>query len=288
MALWRVIDIITESEKWLSERGVPDPRLDAEYLLAEVLEKSRVELYMAFDRPLTEPELTRFRAMLKRRGRREPLQHILRYTEFMGLHIATSPAALIPRAETEVLVDTSLAFLKNIPSPRIIDVGTGTGCIAIALAKAISGAHVLALDADDAALELARQNVAAHALESAIILRQFDILKALPRLEERVDLVVSNPPYISAGERDGLQQEVAEYEPSVALFDGADGLTFYRRFAHILPRLLNPGGRFVFEFGGEHQEKALLNLFMDAGYIELEITRDYSGNPRLISGRYRS
>lgn len=288
MALWRVIDIIKESETWLAERGIPDARLDAEYLLAEVLGKNRVELYLAFERPLTDPELSRFRALLKRRGRREPLQHILGYTEFMGYRIITSPEALIPRPETEVLVETALAFLKNVPSPRVIDVGTGSGCIAIALAKAHPKIQVLALDVDDGALALARKNVAAHSLDASIVMTKFDIMKALPRLQERVDLVVSNPPYISAAERGGLQPEVVNFEPAAALFDGADGLTFYNRFAQILPRLLKPGGRFLFEFGGVHQEKALLNLFMNAGFTELEITRDYSNHPRIISGRYKS
>lgn len=288
MALWRVIDIIHESEKWLGERGVPDSRLDAEYLLAEVLRLDRVGLYLAFDRPLTEAELVDFRTLLKRRGKREPLQHVLGYTEFMGHRIATSSAALIPRPETEILVEQALVMLKNIPEPRIIDIGTGTGCIAIGIALALPKAKILALDISAAALELARENINAHALSENIVVNQFDILKTLPKIQARVDLVVSNPPYINRSELLGLQQEVAEFEPHLALFDSDDGLGFYRRYAEILPRLLNPGGRFLFEFGGEHQAKAILNIFMNAGLAELEITNDYAGHPRLIRGRYKS
>ena len=288
MALWRVIDIIQESEKWLAERGVPDSRLDTEYLLAEVLRLDRVGLYLAFDRPITESELVDFRALLKRRGKREPLQHVLGYTEFMGHRILTSSAALIPRPETEILVEQALVMLKNIAEPRVIDIGTGTGCIAIGIALENPKVKILALEISGLALELARENIAAHALADKIILSQFDILKTLPRLQERVDLVVSNPPYINYSELSGMQKEVAEFEPHQALFDSDDGLVFYRRYAEILPRLLNPGGRFLFEFGGEHQAKAILNIFMTAGLTELEITNDYAGHPRLIRGRYTS
>jgi len=288
MALWRVIDIIQESEKWLAERGGPDSRLDTEYLLAEVLRLDRVGLYLAFDRPITESELVDFRALLKRRGKREPLQHVLGYTEFMGHRILTSSAALIPRPETEILVEQALVMLKNIAEPRVIDIGTGTGCIAIGIALENPKVKILALEISGHALELARENVAAHDLSEKIVLSQFDILKTLPRLQERVDLVVSNPPYINYSELSGMQKEVAEFEPHQALFDSDDGLVFYRRYAEILPRLLNPGGRFLFEFGGEHQAKAILNIFMTAGLTEIEITNDYAGHPRLIRGRYTS
>jgi len=288
MALWRVIDIIQESEKWLAERGVPDSRLDTEYLLAEVLRLDRVGLYLAFDRPITESELVDFRALLKRRGKREPLQHVLGYTEFMGHRILTSSAALIPRPETEILVEQALVMLKNIAEPRVIDIGTGTGCIAIGIALENPKVKILALEISGHALELARENVAAHDLSEKIVLSQFDILKTLPKLQKRVDLVVSNPPYINYSELSGMQKEVAEFEPHQALFDSDDGLVFYRRYAEILPRLLNPGGRFLFEFGGEHQAKAILNIFMTAGLTELEITNDYAGHPRLIRGRYTS
>jgi len=288
MALWRVIDIIQESEKWLAERGVQDCRLDTEYRLSEVLRPDRVGLYLAFDRPITESELVDFRALLKRRGKREPLQHVLGYTEFMGHRILTSSAALIPRPETEILVEQALVMLKNIAEPRVIDIGTGTGCIAIGIALENPKVKILALEISGHALELARENVAAHDLSEKIVLSQFDILKTLPKLQERVDLVVSNPPYINYSELSGMQKEVAEFEPHQALFDSDDGLVFYRRYAEILPRLLNPGGRFLFEFGGEHQAKAILNIFMTAGLTELEITNDYAGHPRLIRGRYTS
>ncbi len=288
MAPWRVLELITTSEKWLAERGIPDPRLDAEYLLAEVLHKDRVGLYVAFEQPLTEMELSDFRALLKRRGTREPLQHILGYTEFRGHRIATSKAALIPRPETELLVEKALELLRNLAQPRVIDIGTGTGCIAIALAKELTAIKILALDVSQVALDLARENVTSHQLADQITLRKFDILKTLPKIQERVDLVVSNPPYVSTGEKPALQKEVIDFEPPEALFDSHDGLEFYRRFAEILPRLLKSGGRFVFEFGGEPQEKSLLNVFMEAGFAKLEITRDYAGHPRLISGRYIS
>ncbi|NQV42812.1 MAG: peptide chain release factor N(5)-glutamine methyltransferase [Candidatus Marinimicrobia bacterium] len=283
MTNWRVLDIIKTSTEFLEKKGVPDARLDAEILLGNVLKKNRLELYLFFDRPMGREEMDLYREHIRRRGSREPLQHIVGETGFMNLILKTTPAALIPRPETEILVEKTLG-LNVKPEARILDIGTGSGCIAIALAQSLEKAKVLGIDVSKEALALAKENAGLN--QTQVAFQEIDILKTIPRIEQRFDIVVSNPPYISPDEKDQLQTEVAQFDPALALFDENDGLTFYRRFADILPDLLIPGGHFLFEFGGSPQEKSVLNIFMEGGFHDLEIIQDYNGDPRIITGKY--
>ncbi len=284
MTIWRVVDIIKSSADFLAKKGVPDARLDAEILLGNILHKNRLELYLYFDRPLNPGELDKYRELIQRRCTREPLQHILGETGFMNLTLKTGPAALIPRPETEVLVEKAIASTQKSDS-RILDIGTGSGCIAISLAQELEGAKVLAIDVSPEALEQARENATLN--KTQVSFQEVDILLHLPNIETRFDLVVSNPPYIAPAEKEQLQKEVVDFDPHLALFDDKDGLTFYRRYADVLPDLLKPGGQFYFEFGGSHQEKLILNIFMEKGYHDLEIIQDYNGDPRVIAGRFQ-
>ena len=284
MTTWRVLDIIKSSTDFLEKKGVPDARLDAEILLGSVLEKNRLELYMFFDRPMSRGEMDLYREHIRRRGSREPLQHILGETGFMNLTIKTTRAALIPRPETEILVEKVMAISPK-TGARILDIGTGTGCIAIALAQELDEVKVLGIDISSEALDLAKENASLN--QTQVSFQTIDILNDLPKIEERFDLVVSNPPYIDRSETDQLQEEVIGFDPALALFADNDGLKFYQRFAEILPELLIPSGHFFFEFGGSHQEKAVLNIFMEKGYQDLEIIQDYNGDPRIISGKYQ-
>jgi len=284
MTSLRVVDIIQSSTDYLSKKGVPDPRLDAELLLGSVIQKDRLQLYLFFDRPVEKGELDQYREYIRRRGKREPLQHILGETGFMNLTVKTGPQALIPRPETEVLVEQAIHLMGD-RDARILDIGTGTGCIAISLASALPKAQIHALDISKEALELAKENAALNNTQVEFQLK--DVMRDAISPEARYDLVVSNPPYISDGEREDLQAEVRDYDPSEALFDGGDGLSFYHRFAQVLPELLNPGGRFMFEFGGAHQEREVLHIFAQSGYVDLEIIQDYNGDPRVISGKYK-
>lgn len=284
MTHWRVLDIIKTSTEFLEKKGVPDARLDAEILLGDVLQKNRLELYLFFDRPMGKKEMDHYREHIRRRGTREPLQHIIGETDFMDLTLKTTPDALIPRPETEILVERTLD-LKLRSEARILDIGTGTGCIALALAQSLEAAKVLGIDISKEALGLAREN--AEKNKVTVSFQNIDILETLPQMEDRFDVVVSNPPYISPSEKDQLQAEVVQYDPASALFDTHDGLSFYRRFAIILPDLLVPGGHFLFEFGGRPQEKAVLNIFMEKGYHDLEVIQDYNGDPRIIAGRFQ-
>ena len=283
MTNWRVLDIIKTSTEFLEKKGVPDARLDAEILLGKVLKKNRLELYLFFDRPMGKDEMDLYREHIRRRGTREPLQHIVGETGFMNLILKTTPAALIPRPETEILVEKTLA-LNVKPEARILDIGTGSGCIAIALAQSLEHAKVLGIDVSKDALALAKEN--ADLNQTQVVFQEVDILQALPRMDGRFDIVVSNPPYIAPDEKDQLQAEVAQFDPAMALFDKRDGLSFYHRFADILPDLLIPGGHFLFEFGGSPQEAAVLNIFMEKGFHDLEIIQDYNGDPRIITGKY--
>ncbi|MCF7922911.1 MAG: peptide chain release factor N(5)-glutamine methyltransferase [Candidatus Marinimicrobia bacterium] len=283
MTTWRVLDIIKTSTDFLEKKGVPDARLDAEILLGNVLNKNRLELYLFFDRPMAKDEMDLYREHIRRRGTREPLQHIVGETGFMNLTLKTTAAALIPRPETEILVEQILR-LNIKPGARILDIGTGSGCIAIALAQALGSANVLGIDVSQEALELAKENALLN--DTKVGFQEVDILTSLPNIEERFNIVVSNPPYIAPNEKDQLQAEVAQFDPAMALFDESDGLSFYRRFAEIMPDLLIPGGHFIFEFGGRPQEKPVLNIFMEKGFHDLEIIQDYNGNPRIITGKY--
>ena len=246
MTNWRVVDIIKTSADFLEKKGVPDARLDAEILLGHVLNKNRLELYLFFDRPMGKEEMDIYREYIRRRGTREPLQHIVAETGFMNLILKTTSAALIPRPETEILVEKTLT-LDIKPSARILDIGTGSGCIAIALAQSLEDVKVLGIDISTDALALAKENAVLN--ETQVVFQEIDILTSLPKIDERFDVVVSNPPYIALSEKDQLQTEVAQFDPEQALFDGGDGLSFYHRFAEILPELLIPGGHFLFEFG---------------------------------------
>lgn len=283
MTVWRVVDIIKSSTEFLEKKGVPDARLDAESLLGDILNKNRLELYLFFDRPLSKEELDRYREHIRRRGTREPLQHILGETGFMNLTLKIGPEVLIPRPETEVLVENVIDLIGD-RAVRILDIGTGSGCIAISLAQGLDQAEVHAVDISTTALKQARENAGLN--DTTVHFQELDILKTIPQVEKRFDLVVSNPPYISQSERASLQKEVVDFDPHIALFDHEDGLAFYRRFAEILPQLLNPGGHFFFEFGGSPQEKPVLNIFMEKDFNDIEIIQDYNGDPRVLAGRY--
>ena len=238
---------------------------------------------MFFDRPMSKEEMDSYREHIRRRATREPLQHILGETGFMNLTIKVSPAALIPRPETEVLVEKVMAINPK-SGARILDIGTGTGCIAISLAQELEEVKVLGIDISTEALGLAKKNAILN--ETEVRFQKVDILTELPKIDDRFDLVVSNPPYIDKRETDQLQEEVRGFDPGLALFAENDGLEFYQRFADILPDLLIPSGQFLFEFGGSPQEKDVLNIFMEKGYHDLEIIQDYNGDPRIITGKY--
>ncbi len=275
---WTVLKVLKWTSSYLAERGIDSGRLDAELLLADLLQLDRVGLYLNFDRPLTAEELGHFRERVGRRARREPLQYILGRAEFWSLSFRVGPAVLVPRPDTEVLVEEALA--RALPAARILDVGTGSGAIAVALAHELPTARLTAVDLSEAALAIAEQNAHDNGVAERIGFSRAD-LHALP--EGEFDLVIANPPYIAEAEFAGLMPEVRDYEPQLALAGGADGLDAYRALARQAPRLLAAGGWLLVEIGAG-QAAAVQELLAAAGLEEGFTRDDYAGLPRVVGG----
>ena len=280
-----VLEVIQRSAPFLEQKGVESPRLQIELMLAQVLKMPRLKLYLNFDRVLAEPELALLREMVKRRAAREPLQHILGSTSFCGLEIKSSRAALVPRPETELLAERAWQFLSTLnPQPSTaLDFGTGTGCIAIAIARNAPHAGIHALDASGEALALAKENAAANALAERITFHHGDGLAAVPQ-GLSFDLIVSNPPYIASAEIATLEPEVRNFDPQAALDGGEDGLDFYRMLARVARAYLKPQGRLMVEFG-DGQTDELKKIFSSEKWIVEEIVADYSARPRILMAR---
>jgi release factor glutamine methyltransferase len=268
--------VLQRSTEYLGRKGVESPRVDAEHLLGQALDLSRIELYMHLDRPLSEGEVTRARALVARRGAREPLQYILGRWGFRRLDIAVDRRALIPRPETETVVERVLALLVGRAKPRVLDVGTGSGAIAISIADELEGAQVTAIDISADALALAAANVAATG--HAVALLERDFRHGLP--EGPWDIVVSNPPYVPDGDRADLTPEVRDWEPALALF----GSDLHVLVADLARAELAPGGCVVLEVG-DGQAAAVAASLAELGYDDVRITCDLSGRERVVEGR---
>lgn len=281
--------LLRKSIAFFEEKGVDEAKRTAELLLAHALGAKRIDLYVRFEQPLRDDELERFRASVRRRLAGEPVQYILGETEFYGLPFHVSPGVLIPRPETEHLVEAAVDFLRPIAArmlpegraPRVLDIGTGSGCIAIAVARHVPGARMVAVDVSAAALEVARANASLNAVGDAVEFIEGDVLA-----DERAvfrgpyDLVLSNPPYIAAADMSALQREVREHEPHTALTDNGDGLTFYRRIALLLRAMCASGGGCFLEIGyGQHD--AVRGIFVAAGFPPPSFISDYASIPRV-------
>lgn len=282
-----VLETIQKSAEFLAKRGVESPRLQAELLLAQLLKMPRMKLYLNFDRVLTEQETDALRQSVKRRGQREPLQHIIGSISFCGFDLAVDRRALVPRPETEILAELGWNFLSTSIScpPAALDVGTGTGCIAIALAAKCPNARITATDISADALALARENAAANKVAARIDFYAGDAFAPLPG-EARFDLIISNPPYIASGEIEMLEPEVRDFDPRAALDGGADGLDFYRTFAARARPFLNPAGKLMVEFG-DGQAQAIRELFESEKWIVEAVKDDYSQRARILIATWK-
>ena len=276
---WTVLKVLTWTKGYLAEKEVENARLEAEWLLCGVLDLDRVGLYLNFDKPLTEPELARFRGMVARRARREPLQYILGSQEFMGIDFAVTPAVLIPRHDTEVLVTETMQRAGE--GSRILDIGVGSGCIAIALARALLRAEVIGVEASPEALSLAEKNAETHGVR--VTLFQGSLFEPFPG--ERFDLIVSNPPYIPTADLETLQPEVRDFEPRQALDGGTDGLDFYRRIIPAAPSHLNPGGWLLLEVGIGQSEQVQGLLQKTGSFTDIFTAKDPNDIERVVGGR---
>ena len=280
-----VLEVIQKSTEYLAKKGVESPRLQTELLLAHLLKMPRMKLYLNFDRVLTTPETDGLRELVKRRGQREPLQHIVGSASFCGHEISVSRHALIPRPETELLAELGWKFLEAIkhqPSTAL-DFGTGTGCIAIALAAKCPNAKITALDVSPEALALARQNAGQNQVTEQIEFLQGDGFAALTT-GTTFDLLISNPPYIASVEIATLEPEVRDFDPRGALDGGADGLDFYRRLAAEAKPFLNPDGKIMLEFG-DGQAEEIKKIFESEKWIVEAVQADYSQRARILTAR---
>lgn len=281
---WTLLELLNWTADYFSEKQFDDARLNAELLLGHTLGLKRIELYTNFDRPLTPAELAAFKVMFKRRLTHEPLQYIIGETEFFSLPFKVTPQVLIPRPETELLVELVINHCKSAylldDDIQILDVGAGSGCIAIAIAKNVTNAAVTAVDVSREALKIAYGNADAHEVE--IKFKELDALKPWPmEYLNRFDIVVSNPPYVAFSEYESLQPEIKNYEPKVSLLGGNDGLDFYRKFANLLPTLLKPNAYAFFEIG-ERQARSVKNIYADAGFSGLQVYDDLAGKNRVV------
>ena len=276
---WRVIDLIQWAESYFKKLLFDKPRAEIEWLLCALLNCERLDLYLRYDEPLSKPQLDTLRGWVKRRLEKEPLQYITGVCEFYGRDFFVTPDVLIPRPETERLIDIALKKLKSVKSPRILDIGTGSGCIAITMAVERPDATVLGIDNSSGALTIAKRNsINLKAIEHSFI--KMNILESTPK--GKFDLVISNPPYISKKEIPELMKDVIGFEPESALTDYRDGLTFYKRFAEIAPKITHYNSLFIFEVGLKEHPQKVYNIFSNQGYTNIELIKDYNGDDRVI------
>jgi release factor glutamine methyltransferase len=267
-------EVLRGATEYLAGRGIDTARVDAELLLARALGLSRIELYTQHDRPLSDAERTAARELVQRRGKREPLAYVLGDWDFRRLTLKTDRRALVPRPETEIVVERCLALLEGVEAPRIADVGTGTGAIALALKQERPDAVVVATDISPEALELARENAAANELEIELV--EGDLLAGI---SGPLDLIVSNPPYVGAEELDALEPEVREWEPRGALVDEGQTLRLARDAQSVLV------GWLVLEVH-EQRAQALSDELAKLGYRRVSIGLDLAGRERVLEGQW--
>ncbi|HWA08282.1 MAG TPA: peptide chain release factor N(5)-glutamine methyltransferase [Opitutaceae bacterium] len=278
-----VLEIIKKTTDFFAERRVESPRLSAELLIGHALSLKRMQLYLQFERVLGEPELEKIRPLVRRRGQHEPVQYILGAMDFHGVHLKVDRRALIPRPETEQLIEL---VVRERPAPpaRILDLGTGSGAIALALARHWPEAQVTAVDLSEEALALARENAVATGLEARVTLLRSNWFEQVPA-EARFELIVANPPYLSAAETAGAPEEVRSFEPAAALTAaGDDGAADLQLIIAGAPRHLAPGGLLALETGPA-QHAMLLPVAKAAGFAQAASWPDLAGRDRFILAR---
>lgn len=282
-APWTVMRLVRRSAEYLQEKGIAEGRLDAEHLLAHTLGIPRLELYLAHDRPVSPQELGRFKDALRRRARREPLQHILGTAEFRGLTLRMDGRALAPRPETEELVEAVLAWARGrgTDGMRALDVGTGSGAIALALVQEGPFHQVVATDADPDALALAQENASALGLEQWLDFRSGAYFEPVAP-DEAFDVVVSNPPYVDEKAWEGLEPEVRDWEPRGALVSGPDGLEVLAELMGAAGPVLRPGGLLALEVGYGQAGEVARRLAADETFTQAEVRRDVRGVQRIV------
>lgn len=286
MTALSIAEATLEATRVLRRAGVPESRREAASLLAYALGRDRTFLITHAEEEVPAEIISRFRSLIERRAEGEPLQYITGRTEFFKLDFEVTPDVLIPRPETELLVEAALELLRGSDAPLLCDVGTGSGCIIISILHEIAGARGVGLDISETALEVARRNAVRHGVGERLSLIFSDCFEALTETQARFDMIVSNPPYVAEGALEGLQREVRDYEPRVALTPGGDGLKVIRRLMVDAPPLLKAGGHLLMEIGFDQHEA--VGKLIDARTWELlDIHPDLQGIPRTVALRKR-
>lgn len=282
---WTILKVLGWTTSFFQSHAIESPRLDAELLLAASLKLGRIDLYLRHDQPLHPDELARFKSLIKRRVRREPVAYILGKKEFWSMDLRVNPAVLIPRPETECLVEQALKRLEARPEgalpPRILELGTGSGAVILALAAEQPAAICVATDRSPSALAVARENAAKHGLDRRVRFFAGDWFGALPRESSRFDLILSNPPYIPQEALSGLAPEIRAYEPRAALDGGPDGLAELGRILGAAPDYLAEDGWLLLEMGHDQGPAVERQAQQHPAYGPARFIPDYGGNPRV-------
>ena len=280
---WKLLDLLNEASAFFDSEKMENPRLQAELLLSAALGLKRLDLYLQFERALTEKEVVTFRGYVRKRRAGAPVQYITGEASFRLLELEVSPAVLIPRPETETVVDCALEFIAGRQNPRVLDLGCGSGAIAVSVAFENDAAKVMATDLAIEALLTTRRNAERHGVSGRVALVRADLLCALaPGCH--FDVVVCNPPYIRSADLAGLDAEVRDFEPQRALDGGSDGLNYYRRLAGVACSVIAPGGHVVLEVGDGQAGEVCALLRESGSFNALEVRRDLAGSERVVVG----
>lgn len=279
----RVGEVLNDAIASFRVHGLENPDSDAEWLMMSLLRCSRSALYMHPGQDLSPDQANAYRSFVRRRNAGEPPQYIVGEADFFGRTFLVNPSVLIPRPETEILLNEAISISSEFKNPAILDIGTGSGNIAVTLAKEIPNADVRGIDNAVEAIAVAKENKNRHGCKN-LSLSQIDILHEYP--EGLYHMVVSNPPYIAAGEMEELMTDVKNFEPKFSLTDDSDGLTFYKRMASIPGKLLTPGGWIILEVGGGDHSKKVFDIFESADFKHCELVKDYNGDARVMKAEY--
>jgi release factor glutamine methyltransferase len=281
-----VLESIKLSTDFLAGKGIESPRTNAELLLADIMECKRLDLYLLFDRPLSEIELQRYREYIKRRASFEPLQYILGKVEFYGLELKVNKSVLIPRPETELLVENIINLYSKEKNLKILDIGCGSGNISIALAVHLDSADIMTTDISEEALQLAQANAEKHNVSNRIKFLNHDILKYDLNNFPMFDIIVSNPPYVSKESFSSLQREIKDFEPRTAVTDENDGYTFYKTIANKASTKLISKGKLFFEIAlGQSDE--VKRIMEQNHFINIKVIKDYQKIDRIVYGELK-
>ena len=280
--IWNVLELLEWTTGYFEKHNIPNPRLDAEVLLGHILEKSRLKLYLDFDMPVYQEHLSAFRELIKRRIALTPISYLINRKEFRSLDFYVDERVLIPRPETEFIVDTILKTNSDTPQ-RILEIGTGSGVIATTLAVNEPEWEIIATDICQDALDVAKKNRDAHECTDRISLLHGDLFDPIQELNtSNFNWIVSNPPYVMSCDNNDLSPDVREHEPHIALFAGEDGLSIIRRLISESPSYLDPGGKLIFEIGDTQGNPVRALINEHPAYDDSQIIKDYSGKDRVV------